>query len=116
MVNKIRPRVKKWKESGYPNITGVTRKLLEFWNDKSQREQPLFWCQIEAIETAIWLTEASSVEKQGIDISNDGSRWQRECLKLATGTGKTVVMAMLIAWQALNKIANPKDPRFSKIF
>lgn len=114
LVNKIRPRVKKWKESGYPNITGVTRKLLEFWNDKSQREQPLFWCQIEAIETAIWLTEASSVEKQGIDISNDGSRWQRECLKLATGTGKTVVMAMLIAWQALNKIANPKDPRFSK--
>ncbi|MBI5875760.1 MAG: DEAD/DEAH box helicase family protein [Deltaproteobacteria bacterium] len=114
LVNKIRPRVKKWKESGYPNITGVTRKLLEFWNDKSQREQPLFWCQIEAVETAIWLTEASSAEKQGIDIVNDGSRWQRECLKLATGTGKTVVMAMLIAWQALNKIANPKDLRFSK--
>ena len=114
LVNKIRPRVKKWKESGYPNITGVTRKLLEFWNDKSQREQPLFWCQIEAVETAIWLTEASSAEKQGIDITNDGSRWQRECLKLATGTGKTVVMAMLIAWQVLNKIANPKDPRFSK--
>ena len=114
LVNKIRPRVKKWKESGYPNITGVTRKLLEFWNDKSQREQPLFWCQIEAVETAIWRTEASSAEKQGIDITNDGSQWQRECLKLATGTGKTVVMAMLIAWQALNKIANPKDPRFSK--
>ncbi len=114
LVNKIRPRVKKWKESGYPNITGVTRKLLEFWNDKSQREQPLFWCQIEAVETAIWLTEASSAEKQGIDIVNDGSQWQRECLKLATGTGKTVVMAMLIAWQVLNKLANPKDPRFSK--
>ncbi|MBI4377525.1 MAG: DEAD/DEAH box helicase family protein [Nitrospinae bacterium] len=114
LVNKIRPRVKKWKENGYPNITGVTRKLLEFWNEKSQREQPLFWCQIETVETAIWLTEASSSEKQGIDITNDGSRWQRECLKLATGTGKTVVMAMLIAWQALNKIANPKDPRFSK--
>ena len=114
LVNKIRPRVKQWKENGYPNVTGVTQKLLRFWNDSSQRNQPFFWCQIEAVETAIWLAEASSAEKQGIEISNDGSAWERQCLKLATGTGKTVVMAMLIAWQALNKIANPKDQRFSK--
>ncbi len=114
LVNKIRPRVKKWKENDYPNITGVTRKLLRFWNDHSLRQQPLFWCQLEAIETAIWLTEASLAEKQGINILNDGSAWERQCLKLATGTGKTVIMAMLIAWQALNKIANNKDSRFSR--
>ncbi len=115
LVNKIRPRVKQWKENGYPNATGVTRRLLQFWNDKSQgRRWPFFWCQLEAIETAIWLTEASSAEKQGIEIPNDGSVWERQCLKLATGTGKTVVMAMLITWQALNKIANVKDTRFSK--
>ncbi len=114
LVNKVRPRVKQWKENNYPNVTGVTRKLLDFWNDKSQREQRLFWCQLEAVETAIWLTEASPAEKQGIEIPNDGGLWERQCLKLATGTGKTVVMAMLIAWQALNKIANSKDPRFSK--
>ena len=114
LVNKIRPRVKKWKEEGYPNVTGVTRKLLAFWNDRSQRERPFFWCQLEAVEIAIWMTEASSAERQGIEIPNDGSLWERQCLKLATGTGKTVVMAMLIAWQSLNKIANVKDIRFSK--
>jgi len=114
LVNKIRPRVKAWRENGYPNVSGVTKKLLNFWRDNSQREFQPFWCQFEAIETAIWLTESSSAEKQGIDIPNDGTGWDRQCFKLATGTGKTVVMAMIIAWQALNKIANPKDPRFSK--
>lgn len=114
LVTKIRPRVKEWREKGYPNITGVTRKLLNFWKDPTQRDLRLFWCQIEAIETAIWLTESTPDERVGIEISKDGGDWERQCLKLATGTGKTVVMAMLIAWQALNKIANPRDTRFSK--
>ncbi|MFA5857990.1 MAG: DEAD/DEAH box helicase family protein [Elusimicrobiota bacterium] len=114
LVNKLRPRIQKWREEGYPNVTGITKKLLDYWNDSTNREQPFFWCQLEAIETAIWLTEASPAEKQGIEIVNDGSLWERQCLKLATGTGKTVVMAMLITWQALNKLAYPKDPRFSK--
>lgn len=114
LVNKIRPRIREWRENGYPNVTGVTKKLLEFWRDESQREFKLFWCQLEAIETAIWLTEASPAELQGIAIPKDGGGWVRECLKLATGTGKTVVMAMLIAWQVLNKITYPKDSRFSK--
>lgn len=114
LVNQIRPRIKKWRESGYPNVTGITKKLLDFWHDESQRELQPFWCQLEAIETAIWIAEASPADKQGINIPKDGGDWERICLKLATGTGKTVVMAMLIAWQVLNKIANPKDPRFSK--
>ncbi|PIS13600.1 MAG: hypothetical protein COT67_00915 [Candidatus Tagabacteria bacterium CG09_land_8_20_14_0_10_41_14] len=114
LVNKIRPRVKEWREKGYPNVTGVTKRLLNFWRDSSQRELQPFWCQFEAVETAIWLTEASAAEKQGVDIPEDSGDWERQCLKMATGTGKTVVMAMLIAWQSLNKIANPKDARFSK--
>ncbi len=114
LVNKIRPRVAAWREKGYSNITGVTKKLLDYWCLPTARDSRLFWCQLEAMETAIWLMEAPESEKQGIDIPNSGANWQRMCLKLATGTGKTVVMAMLIAWQALNKIANPKDPRFSK--
>lgn len=113
LVNKIRPRVAAWKKEGYPNTTGITKKLLEYWSSPTARDNRLFWCQLEAIETAIWLTEASEAEKQGIDIPTTGE-WQRQCLKLATGTGKTVVMSMLIAWQALNKIASPKDIRFSK--
>lgn len=114
LVNQIRPRVRKWKENKYPNATGVTRKLLQFWNDRSIRQFPFFWCQLEAVETAIWLAEASPAEKQGLEIPKDGGGWERQCLKLATGTGKTVVMCMLIAWQALNKLSNPQDARFSK--
>jgi type III restriction enzyme len=114
LVNLIRPRVKKWREAGYPNTTGITRKLLKYWSDSNQREQRLFFCQLEAVETAIWLTEAPDHEKQGIIITGDGSLWQRLCLKLATGTGKTVVMAMLITWQSLNKLASPRDQRFSR--
>jgi len=113
-VNIIRPRVRKWREAGYPNVTGITKKLLQYWTDNEQREQKFFFCQIEAVETAIWLAEAPDHERQGIEIVGDGSDWQRLCLKLATGTGKTVVMAMLIVWQALNKIANNRDNRFSK--
>lgn len=114
LVNQIRPRVKAWKEKGYPNVTGITKKLLDYWNDNSIREQKFFWCQLEAIETAIWLTESNPAERQGIVIENDGSEWERQCLKLATGTGKTIIMAMIIVWQVLNKLANPKDVRFSK--
>lgn len=114
LVNKIRPRVKQWRENGYPNVTGITKKLLQLWNNPDEHIYRLFWCQMEAIETAIWLTESNPAERVGIEIPKDSGFWERQCLKLATGTGKTVVMAMLIAWQSLNKIANPKDVRFSK--
>lgn len=114
LVNKVRPRVESWKAAGYPNITRVTRRLLDYWSDPTVRNQRLFWCQIEAVETAIWFAESSPAEKQGLDIPKDGGEWERQCLKLATGTGKTVIMAMLIAWQALNKLSAPQDPRFSK--
>lgn len=113
LINKIRPRVKAWRDSGYPNVTGITKELLKYWHDPSNRSYQPFWCQFEAVETAIWLTEASEAEKQGVDMPKD-AELVRECFKLATGAGKTVVMAMLICWQALNKIANPTDKRFSK--
>ena len=68
---------------------------------------------MEAVETAIWLVESLESERQGLNIPSEGE-WKRECFKLATGTGKTVVMAMLISWQILNKIASPRDIRYSK--
>jgi type III restriction enzyme len=115
LVNRIRPRVKKWRENNYPNVTPTTKKLLNFWRNSKEREQDQnpFFCQLEAIETAIWLVESVDADKQGIVIPSDGE-WKRECFKLATGTGKTVVMSMLITWHVLNKIANPRDSRFSK--
>jgi len=114
LVNQIRPRVRAWAKQGYPNVTGITRKLLEHWMTKRERgEIPLFWCQLEAIETAIWMLEAPVSDRTGIDVLRDEDLL-RYCFKLATGTGKTAVMGMMIAWQALNKLGNPQDSRFSK--
>ncbi len=115
MVNKIRLRVKAWRNSGYPGVTGITKRLLEHWNNPEEREhRRFFFCQLEAIETLIWLTEAPESEKVGFKIPSDGGTFQRICSKMATGSGKTIVMAMLIAWQILNKVTYPQDTRFSK--
>lgn len=61
LVEKIRSRVKTWRENGHPGISGVTKRLLSHWNDPEERkERRFFFCQLEAIETLIWLTEAST--------------------------------------------------------
>ncbi len=115
LVNRIRPRVKAWRAAGYPGVTGITKRLLEHWRDPEQRDyRRFFFCQLEAIETLIWLVEASPAEKQGIDIPGDGGPFKRLCAKMATGTGKTIVMAMLIGWQIANKVTYPQDKKFSK--
>jgi type III restriction enzyme len=114
-VNKIRPRVIAWKEAGYPGVTGITKRLLEHWQDPEERkDRRFFFCQLEAIETLIWLTEAPAAEKVGIDIQGDGGAFERWCSKMATGSGKTIIMSMIIAWNFLNKVTNPTDARFSK--
>ena len=114
LVNRIRPRVAEWRDAGYSGVTGITQRLLQHWNDKYQRDYPFFFCQLEAIETLIWLVEAPDSAKTGIDIPTDGGEFHRLCSKLATGTGKTVVMAMLVAWQAINRATYPRDGRFSQ--
>ena len=114
LVNNIRPRVKAWHEAGYPGVTGVTRDLLTWWNDPDVRALRYFWCQLDAIETLIWLLEGPAADKVGINIPSDGGSFQRLCTKLCTGGGKTIVMAMLIAWQVCNKVTYPQDARFSK--
>ena len=115
-VNQIRKRVDSWRNDAYPGVTSITRKLLEHWHDREEevREYPFYFCQLEAVESLIWWVEAPDSYKQGIALGNDGSPWERLCNKMATGTGKTTVMAMLIAWQVLNKVTYPKDKRFSK--
>lgn len=115
LVNQIRPRVKSWREAGYIGVTGITKRLLEHWQNDSEREgQQFFFCQLEAIETLIWLTEAPAADKVGIAIQGDGGAFERVCSKMATGTGKTLIMAMTLAWQFLNKVTYPTDKRFSK--
>lgn len=123
-VNEIRRRVRQWREDGYRGVTPVTRRLLEHWGKgKPERELPLFFCQREAVETIIWLHEAHAADRQGLTVETvDGERvalddahevFRRYCCKMATGTGKTIVMAMLIAWSVINKASYPQDTRFS---
>jgi type III restriction enzyme len=115
LVNLIRPRVKAWREADYPGVTGVTKRLLQHWYNPEEREhRQFFFCQLEAIETLMWLTEAPDADKVGIDIPQEGGAFHRVCAKMATGSGKTIVMAMAIAWHILNKVTNPQDARFSK--
>ncbi len=122
LVNGLRERVAKWRFGGYPHVERRTRHLLEHWRRK-ERERPLFFCQIEAAETAIYLVEVASrlQDRFGEKIleearSQQKSPLQRMAFKMATGSGKTAVMAMLIAWQGLNKLASPDDKRFSSNF
>jgi type III restriction enzyme len=115
-VNRIRERVKHWREGGCQGVTQVTRKLLQHWTDPD-RENKLFFCQVEALETIVYLTEAARrvgdtwIEnwlRDANESANPGLN--RVAMKMATGAGKTVAMAMLIAWHALNKLADPIDP------
>ncbi len=115
LVNQIRPRVMAWREAGYPGVTSITKRLLEHWRDPEEFEtRRFFFCQLEAIETLIWLLEAPAAERVGIDVPGDGGAFMRQCCKMATGSGKTIVMAMVVAWHILNKVAYPMDARFAK--
>ena len=121
-VNEIRVRVMRWRELDRPDVTPVTRRLLEYWTDPD-RDNPILFCQLEAAETAIYLAEAAQKSgdawiRNGLDVRNEehNAKLNRIALKMATGSGKTVVMAMLIAWQTLNKVASPQDARFAKRF
>jgi len=121
-INRIRFQVGRWRNGGRGGVTQTTRRLLDYWRDEA-RENRLFFCQIEALETAVYITEVARKDNAGWieeelrrfnDDANPGL--YRLALKMATGTGKTVVMAMLIAWQTLNKLANPQDRRFADAF
>lgn len=115
LVNEIRVRVENWRNAGYPGVTSVTRTLLEHWYDRTSRQYPFYFCQLEALETLIWWVEATAEFKQGIFIPGDGGAWERLCSKMATGSGKTTVMAMIITWQVLNALTYPKRNKdFSK--
>ena len=122
LVNDIRRRIALWRKGGYVGVTPTTARLIAYWTD-TNREKKLFFCQNEALETAIYITEVAkkygdtwieNAIREANDTSNPGL--PRTAFKMATGSGKTVVMAMLIAWHTLNKRANPQDARFTDTF
>ena len=119
VVNLIRERLGQWREAGYPGATRTTLDLLAHWR-RDGREQRLFFAQLEAAETVIFLTEARPDLLQGVDVPLESTpenveAFTRYGCKMATGAGKTTVMAMLTAWSILNKVAARGDARFSDV-
>ena len=122
LANLLRQRVREWRERDYSGATRTTRELIALWR-AGDRAQPLFYAQLEAAETVIFLTEGPSDLRQGVQVPMDdpgpaakeaGYRaFQRYALKMATGSGKTTVMGMIAAWSILNKISNPRAPEYS---
>jgi type III restriction enzyme len=124
LINDIRREVERWRANNWNGVTPYTRKLLAHWAAQPpDRDEPVLFCQREAAETAIFLTEVAGrhgtadyrrrLEPENT-LHNDGL--PRVALKMATGSGKTVVMAMIIAWQTINKVMTPNDARFAKRF
>lgn len=132
LVNRLRELVGLWRRDGYPGVTSrVTRELLAYWFENPQRAtwQQLFFAQREAVETAIWLNEIAEKSNPGtyvlgqlrlaqetVDQAAPGNVLPRVAFKMATGTGKTVVMACLIVYHYLNRAQYRNDPRYSDYF
>jgi type III restriction enzyme len=128
IINAIRQEVDQWRSLPNPNhwqVTPETARLLQHWRHHQFSNIRPFFCQVEAVETAIWLTEvAPNAGKAGnsflehlANANNDANpELMRLALKLATGAGKTIVMAMLIAWQTINAVRRPNSNKFTRGF
>ena len=128
IINELRLEVDQWRRLKNPNdwlVEPETQRLLQHWRHHEFSGVRPFFCQVEAVETAIWLTEVAP--KRG----KSGSRFLdhiananrdanpellRLALKLATGAGKTTVMAMIIAWQTINAVRRPGSTKFTRGF
>ena len=127
IINELRYQVDKWRALPNPNnwqVTPETVRLLQHWRHHQFSGVRPFFCQVEAVETAIWLTEVAPNVKEGkrflehLENANHDANPEimRLALKLATGAGKTTVMAMLIAWQTINAVRRPTSKRFTRGF
>lgn len=127
LINQVRYHVGNWRSLPNPNqwqVTPDTARLLQHWRHHEFRGVRPFFCQIEAAETVIWLTEVAPQSKQGkallehLATANAAANPElfRLALKLATGAGKTTVMAMLIAWQTINAVRHPNSKQFTRGF
>ena len=129
IINGVRQQVDRWRDLPNPSqwqVTPETARLLQHWRHHRFSGIRPFFCQVEAVETAIWLSEVAPNTRSGksfldhlTNANNDANPelpLPRLALKLATGTGKTTVMAMLIAWQTVNAVRRPQSRRFTRGF
>jgi type III restriction enzyme len=127
-INSIREKVNAWRQMSNPQdwkVTPETARLLQHWRSHEFQSIRPFFCQVEAVETAIWLAEVATqsgkqekgfLERLGNVNEEANPEIFRIALKLATGAGKTTVMAMLIAWQTVNAVRHPGSTRFTRGF
>jgi type III restriction enzyme len=128
IINEIRQHLESWRRLPNPadwSVTPATQQLLRHWRQHEFDEVRPFFCQVEAVETLIWLTEVARANKRQY-----GAIWKhieganaeanpellRLAMKMATGSGKTTVMAMLIAWQTVNAVRSPASSLFGRGF
>ncbi|MGB3061049.1 MAG: DEAD/DEAH box helicase family protein, partial [Anaerolineae bacterium] len=127
IINALRQRVDQWRaipNAAHWGVTPETARLLEHWRHHPFNNARPFFCQIEAVETAIWLTEVAPNDRTGkvflehlANANHDANpELLRLALKLATGAGKTTVMAMIIAWQTVNAVRRPNSKKFTRGF
>ena len=127
IINEVRQNVDVWRALPNPNqwqVSPETARLLQHWRHHPFGSIRPFFCQVEAVETAIWLTEVAPQSKGGKRLLNHLARANKDAnpelmrlaLKLATGAGKTTVMAMLIAWQTINAVRRPGSKSFTRGF
>jgi type III restriction enzyme len=127
IINEVRGYVDTWRSLPNPNqwqVTPETARLLQHWRHHDFSGVRPFFCQVEAVETAIWLTEVAPQSKQCKHIldhlaaanKDANPELMRLALKLATGAGKTTVMAMIIAWQTINAVRHPTSKSFTRGF
>ena len=128
IINELRQQVDQWRSLPSPTqwqVTPETARLLQHWRHHEFSGLRPFFCQVEAAETAIWLTEVAPhggktgkrlLEHLASANQEANPELMRLALKLATGAGKTTVMAMLIAWQTINAVRRPQSGRFSRGF
>jgi type III restriction enzyme len=131
LVNRLRDQLRRWRQGGYGGVTSrVTRDLLQWWfaNPERAPHQKLFYAQQEAVEAAIWLNEVADKSNTGTFLlsslrqgqasagDKEADRLPRIAFKMATGTGKTVVMACLILYHYLNRREYRNDTRYADYF
>jgi len=126
IINEVRQHVDTWRAlpQSQWQVTPETARLLHHWRHHDFSDIRPFFCQVEAVETTIWLTEVAPHMKAGrrlleylVSANQEANpELSRLALKLATGTGKTTVMAMLIAWQTINAVRRPNSKQFTRGF
>ena len=115
LVNRVRERLLDWQRKGRPGATRISLELIDWWQ-REGREKRLFFAQLEAAETVIFLREARADFLQGLDVPREeAGAFLRYACKMATGAGKTTVMAMVAAWSILNKVQERGNAKYSDV-